>query len=79
MTTPAGARARVRPSLVGWCPEHETYQPLEDGFCGFTDHDRTNGRLRKRRMYVCTEKGHAHGYFSRKDFLVHDHENCECC
>ena len=71
-------RRRRHAELVGWCPECETFQPLEDGACLGEEHEQTNGRLRKRRMYICRENEHNHAYFDRKEFLEHDHSSCEC-
>ncbi len=77
--TPKPDRATIKPEVIGWCPEHGTYQPLTDRWCGFTDHERTNGNLRRRRMYICRESESVlggRGFFNRQSFLGHDHDEC---
>lgn len=71
-------RMMAKAQLVGWCPECQHFEPQWGVECGGEEHEQTNGRLRKRLMYICRENGHDHAYFDRKEFLEHGHETCEC-
>lgn len=64
--------ANGKSQLVGWCPEHETWQPLEDKVCGFIYHDHTNGRLRRRRLYICSHADCQEAFVKAYDFRVHE-------